>query len=62
MMVAKSLLGIEYGAYRVEQTAQRNQRDKLPRGVAQKEREEGDYGPAHNKVYREADGGNRASA
>ena len=62
MVVTKSLLGIEYGAYRVEQTTQCNQCDKLPRGVAQKEREEEYHCPAHHQIYRQAHGGYRAAA
>ena len=62
MVVAKSLLGIEHGAYRIEQTAQRNQCDKLPRGVAQKEWEEEYNGPAHHQIYRQANSWYRAAA
>lgn len=62
VVVTKGLLGIEYGAYGVEYSAQRNERDELPRGVTHEEREEEDDGPPHHQIDRQADGGYRASA
>ena len=62
MMMTERLHSVEDRTDGVEHTAQSYEKYKLPRGVAQKEREEEDYGPAHNKVNREADSGDRASA
>ena len=62
MVMTKSLLGVEDRANGVEHSAQGYVGDKLPRGVTQKQREEEDNGPAHDKIYRKADGRYRAAA
>ena len=62
MVMAKSLLGVEYCTYCVENSAQRNERYESPRSVTQKQREEEYDGPAHNQINRKTYGGYRATA
>lgn len=61
MVVTESLFGIENSTYRIKHSAQRNQRDKLPRGITQKEREEEYHSPTHHQIYRQTDGRDRAA-
>ena len=62
MVMAKSLLGIEYCTYCVENSTQRNERYESPRSVTQKQREEEYDRPAHNQINRKTHGGYRATA
>ena len=62
MVITKSLHSIEDSTDGIEHSAQSDKEYKLPRGVTQKEREEEDYGPTHDKIYRQADGRYGASA
>ncbi len=62
MVMTKSLHSVEDRANGIEYTAEGYIGDKLPRSVTHKEREEEYNGPAHNKIYRKADGRYGASA
>ena len=59
VVIAKTLLGVEDCAERVEDSARANQRKKWGRGLLPKEREEDDNHPTHNQINRQTNRRNR---
>ena len=62
VVMTKGFFSIEHSTHGIKDPSEGDERDKLPRGVTNKERKEKYYGPAHNKVYSQAHSGYRSAA